>query len=169
MDDRRRKLTSVLALIIAILSVVFLPSSAYTESPRDVVISEIAWVGTTTSSSDEWIEPYSNNTGSDIDLTNWTLSAADGTPSITRTGTIPADGYYLLERTDDTTVPGVTADQTYSGGLGNDGEQLFLRHASSTLIDEVDCTGDGTPATTTPRCRALVFLSRASSASTRAG
>ena len=141
MDSSHNKLASVPILIAALLIVALLPGSGYTESPRDVVISEIAWMGTTTSSDDEWIEPYSNNTGSDIDLTNWTLSATDGTPSITLAGTIPAGGYYLLERTDDTTVPGVAADQTYSGGLHNDGEQLFLRDASSTLIDEVDCTG----------------------------
>jgi hypothetical protein len=40
---------------------------------------------------------------------------------------IPGGGHFLLERTDDTTVPDVSADQTYSGGLGNDGEDLFLR------------------------------------------
>ena len=47
-----------------------------------VVISEIAWMGTTASDDDEWIELH-NNTRSDFDLTGWTLQAADGTPSIT--------------------------------------------------------------------------------------
>ena len=122
MDSSSKRLTSVPVLIAALLIVVLLPGSGYTESPLDVVISEIAWMGTTTSSNDEWIEPYSNNTGSAIDLTSWALSAADGTPSITLAGIIPAGGYYLLERTDDTSVPGVTAGQTYSGGLNNDGE-----------------------------------------------
>jgi hypothetical protein len=45
-----------------------------------------------------------------------------------------------LERTDDDSVPGVPADQTYDGGLGNDGEDLVLRDASSTIIDHVDCS-----------------------------
>jgi hypothetical protein len=52
---------------------------------------------------------------------------------------IPGGGHFLLERTDDTTVPDVSADQTYSGGLGNDGEDLFLRGATTNLIDHVDC------------------------------
>ena len=96
-------------------------------------------MGTTTSSNDEWIELY-NNTSSAIDLSSWTLSAADGTPTITLAGSIPAGGYFLLERTDDTTVPGVVADQVYSGALGNDGENLILRDNTSTTIDQVDCS-----------------------------
>ena len=99
--DRKRSAT-MLACIQVLFLLALLPSAAYTQSTRDVVISEIAWMGTTTSSTDEWIELY-NNTGSAIDLTNWTLAAADGTPTITLAGTIPAGGHFLLERTDDTT------------------------------------------------------------------
>jgi phosphatidylserine/phosphatidylglycerophosphate/cardiolipin synthase-like enzyme len=109
------------------------------DSPLDIVLSEIAWMGTTTSGTDEWIELY-NNTSSTVDLAGWTLNAADGTPSIALSGTVPAGAYFLLERTDDTTVPGVSADQTYSGGLGNDGEDLVLRDSASTVIDHVDCS-----------------------------
>ena len=98
MGYRHKGVASGVVLVVVLLLVVLSPGSGYTESPRDVVISEIAWMGTTTSSYDEWIEPYSNNTGSAIDLTNWTLGAADDTPSITLMGTIPAGGYYLLER-----------------------------------------------------------------------
>ena len=47
----------------------------------DVVISEIAWMGTTASSYDEWIELY-NNTAGPIDLTDRTLNAVDLPPSI---------------------------------------------------------------------------------------
>jgi hypothetical protein len=83
-------------------------------------------MGTTASSADEWIERY-NNTGSPVDPSGWALSAADGSPSIPLSDSIPGGGHFLLERTDDTTVPDVSADQTYSGGLGNDGEDLFLR------------------------------------------
>ena len=99
--DRKRSAT-MLACIQVLFLLALLPSAAYTQSTRDVVISEIAWMGTTTSSTDEWIELY-NNTGSAIDLTNWTLAAADGTPTITLAGTIPAGGHFLLGRTDDTT------------------------------------------------------------------
>jgi hypothetical protein len=113
---------------------------------RDVVLNEIAWMGTTTSSSDEWIELF-NNTGGDIDLTGWTLVAADGTPNITLSGIIPANGHFLLERTDDTTVPGVAADQMYTGALLNGGEDLSLREPDSTLQDRVDAWHAGNSTT----------------------
>ena len=98
------------------------------QEPRtlDVVLNEIAWMGTLTSASDEWIELF-NNSGADIDLAGWTLTAADGTPSIVLSGTIPAGGHFLLERTDDSTIPAVPADQIYTGALTNSGEVLELR------------------------------------------
>jgi hypothetical protein len=107
-------------------------------SPLDVVVREIAWMGTTTSSADEWVELY-NNTAIAVDLTGWTVAAGDGTPVITLTGIISPAGHFLLERTNDDSVPGVPADQTYTGALGNDGEDLVLRDAASTVVDQVDC------------------------------
>ena len=80
-----------LAVLLSLILLIALPSASYTQSLRHVIISEIAWMGTTTSFNDEWIELY-NNTGGNIDLTGWTLSAADGTPSIALASTIPAGG-----------------------------------------------------------------------------
>jgi hypothetical protein len=77
-------------LIILLVS----PATAYLQSP-EVVISEIAWMGTTNSPSDEWIELY-NNTSSSMPLTGWTLTASDGTPNIALSGSIPANEHYLL-------------------------------------------------------------------------
>ena len=134
---------AVAALTAALL--LSLPSPVRAQT-LDVVLNEIAWMGSTGSSSDEWIELY-NNTASDIDLTGWTLNAADGTPSITLAGTIPAGGHFLLERTDDSTVPGVAADQIYTGGMGNAGEVLDLRDLSSTLQDKVDAWHAGVSGT----------------------
>ncbi len=139
MINCRSKTASILTWIAAGLVLALMPGSSRAGSLRDVVISEIAWMGTTTSSDDEWIELY-NNTSNPINLAGWTLAAADGTPSIALAGTIPAGGYFLLERTDDTTVPGVVADQLYTGALGNDGENLILRDDTSTVIDQVNCS-----------------------------
>lgn len=112
-------------------------SPAANPAPGDIVINEVAWMGTTASTSAEWIE-LRNNTGSPVPLAGWTLQAADGTPSIALSGTIPAYGYAVLERTSDATVPGITAHQVYTGALGNTGEHLELRDGGSTLIDDVD-------------------------------
>ncbi len=112
--------------------------AAAQETPGlDVVLNEIAWMGTTTSASDEWIELL-NNTGGDINLAGWTLTAADGTPSVTLSGIIPAGGHFLMERTDDSSVPGVPADLIFTGALGNTGEVLELRDELGGLQDGVD-------------------------------
>ncbi|MBI2450444.1 MAG: lamin tail domain-containing protein [Candidatus Nealsonbacteria bacterium] len=103
-----------------------------------VLINEIAWSGTKANSADEWLELY-NTTNSTIDLVGWTLKAADDAPSLTfSTSSIPAKGYFLLERTDDTTVNDISADFIYTGALGNDGEKLELRDAGGNLIDFID-------------------------------
>ena len=111
--------------------------AAQTTPARQVVLNEIAWMGTLASANDEWIE-LRNNTGGAINLAGWTLTAADGTPSIMLSGTIPAGGYFLLERTDDNTVPGIAADKIYTGALGNAGEILSLRDGTAGLQDFVN-------------------------------
>jgi len=136
-----RKLACI--LMVALVPAVTISQSlgapaAPKANPLDVVVSEIAWMGTTASNADEWIELY-NNTAAPIDLAGWTLIAADGTPSIVLAGTIPAGAHFLLERTDDGSVPGVTADQTYAGAMTDDGEDLVLRDGASAVIDQVDC------------------------------
>lgn len=99
-----------------------------------VVINEIAWMGTAVSATDEWIELF-NTSSEDISLAGWKLAADDGAPSISLSGSVPAGGYYLLERTDDTTVPDVTADKIYSGDLGNAGETLQLFDGQGIIVD----------------------------------
>ena len=101
------------------------------------VIHEIAWMGTTHSANDEWIELH--NPGADaVYLGGWTLAAADGAPSVALAGVLPPGGYLLLERTDDASVPGVGADLLYSGALENGGEILELRDRNAALVDRVD-------------------------------
>jgi len=108
-----------------------------------ILINEIAWMGTENSGNDEWIELY-NNTENEIDLTGWKLEAADGSPEINLEGTISANSYFLLERTDDESLSDIIADQIYTGSLSNAGEYLKLYNAENNLIDEINPT-DGWP------------------------
>jgi len=101
-------------------------------------------MGTQASANDEWIELY-NTTNQPINLTGWKLEAADGTPSITLSGTIPAQGFFLLERTIDSTVSNIPADQIYTGALEDGGEELILKDATGATIDTAN--DDGNPAT----------------------
>jgi len=109
---------------------------------RRVVINEIAWMGTQASSDDEWMELL-NTTGQPIDLTGWTLRAVDGTPEITLSGTINPYNFFLLERTDDTTIKDHPAHQIYTGALSNLGEDLELRDSNGNLIDLVSAATNG--------------------------
>jgi uncharacterized repeat protein (TIGR01451 family) len=111
---------------------------------REAVINEVGWAGTDCSPYDEWIELY-NNTGAPLDLAGWTLEAIDGTPSISLQGTIPAQGYFLLERQDDDTISDIPADLIYAGALEDAGETLELRDGAATLIDTANAGGGGWP------------------------
>ena len=142
---RIRRYTCVLLMLLSLSA-----PAAFAASAGDVVINEIAWMGTTGSTANEWIELY-NTTGSSISLTSWTLRATDGTPNITLSGSIGAYGYYLLERTDDNSVPGITADKIYTGAAGDGGELLELKDGSSNLIDSANQNGAWFAGSTTGR------------------
>jgi endonuclease/exonuclease/phosphatase family metal-dependent hydrolase len=101
------------------------------------IINEVAWMGTTASSYDEWMELH-NPSADEVNLSGWTLETTDGGITISLSGTIPAGGYFLLERTDDNSVQGIAADQIYTGTLANTGEVLELRNNTSTLVDSVN-------------------------------
>ncbi|MFH0856283.1 MAG: lamin tail domain-containing protein, partial [bacterium] len=115
------------------------------EDYLNVVINEIAWMGTSADYNDEWIELY-NNTGFPLDLNGWTLTASDGTPNIKLTGEIPSYGYYLMEHrkitdTNDDAISDITADKIYTGGLlNNDGEELLLKDGDGNLSDHINCS-----------------------------
>lgn len=121
---------------IVVIFIAVLPFSAYAA----IVVNEIAWMGTASSANDEWIE-LKNTDSEAVDVTGWSLAAADGTPEITLEGTIAPGGVFLLERTNDDTVPGVTASQIYTGALSNSGEALTLKNSDGVVADSVDASG----------------------------
>ena len=135
-----------LTLLLSLLLSHPLQAQRPTAAPGDVIISEVAWSGTAASSSDEWMELY-NTTNQAIDLTGWTIE--DGL-SIILSGQIEANSFFLLERTDDTTISNLAADQIYTGALTDGGETLILRDAGSSVIDTANGDGDVWPAGTLP-------------------
>ncbi len=110
--------------------------------PFAVLINEVAWAGTLASVSDEWIELY-NPGSTPIDLENWRL---EGGIDFTLKGTIAPRSYFLLERTDDSTVSDRSADLIYTGALSNGGETLWLKDPSGSIIDSANAAGGPWPA-----------------------
>lgn len=109
---------------------------AHTAS-ASVLINEVAWMGTVDSSTNEWIEL--SNEGSSTDLSGWVLRI-EGKKDISLTGSIGAGGYYLIERTDDDTVPSIPADlvTSFGTGLSNDGAVLILLNAAGAEMDRMN-------------------------------
>ena len=96
-------------------------------------------MGSKSSYNDEWIELY-NNTESVINLDGWKLIAENRGPQINLKGKIEASSFFLLERTDDESVPETSANFIYKGALSNEGEFLQLIDEKGNIIDEVDCS-----------------------------
>ena len=111
-----------------------LPSAA--QAASTVFINEISWMGSNISSNDEWLELY-NSGDKEANLAGWKLRAIDGTPDISLSGVIAPFGYFLLERTDDNSAPGVPADLLFKGSLENGGEDLVLTNEMGEIVDQI--------------------------------
>jgi len=108
-----------------------------------VLINEVAWMGTKNSANDEWIE-LKNIWGIPVDLSGWQLLDKDQQIKIIfgEEDIIPANSFYLLERTDDNSVPNVSADLIYTGILNNSDEALYLFNNECQLEDKVLANSD---------------------------
>ncbi|MBI2639339.1 MAG: lamin tail domain-containing protein [Candidatus Sungbacteria bacterium] len=132
--------------VLLALAVLALAQSAL----ASVVISEVAWMGTGVSTADEWVE-LKNDAGSPVDLSGWRLEWRGGEYGLTINSdkcantVLSAGGYFLLERTNDDTVPNVAADCIYTGALSNSGEVLILKNDIGAAVDQVDASA-GWPA-----------------------
>lgn len=113
---------------------------------RATVFNEVAWMGspprggesTAAAANNEWIELKNVGTN-EINLAGWQiLDESTNFRIIFDGGVIPISGFYFLERTDDGSVPGISADKIYSGALSNSGVWLRLFDPSCGLIDEID-------------------------------
>jgi len=116
--------------------------SRMSQAALQVVISEIAWMGTQASPTDEWLELY-NNSSQETILDGWLLQDGNGETIIKLKGRIAPGAFYLIERTNDSTVSDIAADifGSWGGkGLSNIGEKILLTDANLNLVDEVDCS-----------------------------
>ena len=129
-----KKTSNKPAILITFLALGLLAPSVVLAS---VVINEVAWMGSTNSPNDEWIELY-NPENYIISVEGWSIKSQSNSPTISLKGSIPAGGYFLLERTNDDSVPNIKANQIYSGALSNDGENLILTDNSGIIQDQVN-------------------------------
>jgi len=132
---------SLAACLVGIGALAPLPTHAA------VIISEIAWMGTSVDNGSfcEWVE-LANDGLESVSLSGWTLKTLDAGMSVPLSGSIAAGGFYLIERSTPSAcpdpVPGVSADlsRTFGGGLSNAGEVLILASGSAEM-DRIDASG----------------------------
>ena len=96
--------------------------SADIASTSPLLISEIMWSGNLDLPNDEWIE-LKNTTSHTLDMTKFSLSTSpspspgherDATTTLSLTGSVAPNAYFLLEHGDDQTVADVAADMIYN-------------------------------------------------------
>ena len=103
-----------------------------------IIFNEIAWMGSLNSFNDEWIE-LKNISNKEVSLAGWQLLDKNRDIEIIfdEQDFIPVNGFFLLERTDDDSVPNIKADKIYTGWLSNQNESLRLFDQNCNLIDEI--------------------------------
>jgi len=104
-----------------------------------VLINEIAWMGNESSANKEWIELW-NNSEENVNLNGWRLYSKYNTPDIALSGIMTSQGFFILERSDDLSLPYIKADLIYKGALGNSGEYLILQDNNGNIVDKIDAS-----------------------------
>ena len=116
-------------------------AGAGSPSPNKVVLNEIAWMGTRSSANDEWVE-LKNISNEKINLANWQIFNKNLSIKIKLAGTIEKKGFYLLERTNDDSVPGISSDLIYNGAIRNSDEGIYLFDDKCKLQDSAEASPD---------------------------
>jgi len=151
------KKVAIFFILIFVLGIgiYFSASKVKAASPGDVIINEVMWPGTSSSTADEWIELRNTSTTTAIDIANWTLEnvipgatlTVTTTNNLCSTTTISAGGYFLISNFASSSsainVYGqcVTSTINLIDDYAANGD-LILKDDSGTVIDQ-------TPSTTT--------------------
>ena len=136
---KHRKILAFITLLLLILPNTLFSQSVFAELSFEIVINEIAWSGSETSGTDEWIELF-NNTSSDISLSGYKFEDDDSIVFEFSDEIILANSYFLIEKNEDTTS--ISSDAIISNlSLANSGDTLRLLDSSDNSVDEVNSIG----------------------------
>lgn len=113
---------------------------------KEIIVNEIAWMGSASSSDAEWME-IKNISANAVSLSGWELLDASGKIKIlfSEGDAIPAEGFFLLSRasvstTADSIATSTTDERIYSGGLVNTGDVLALIDPQCATSDYLDAS-----------------------------
>ena len=106
---------------------------------NQVIFNEIAWMGTQESSNNEWLELKSVSS-QPVNLDGWQIFNKNQNLVIhfgPEDQLLP-NRLFLLERTDDGTLPYKKADKIYQGGIKNSEETLYFFNTQCQLQDLIE-------------------------------
>jgi hypothetical protein len=116
-----------------------------------IVINEIGWAGTKANPEDQWVELL-NLTDKPIDLSGWVLRWRRKNPStpeeeqwkeIKLKGSIPAFGFFLLERGHDEVVSDIPADLIFPTFVEMVGKRVELKFSiEGDVVELIDSAGN---------------------------
>lgn len=129
---------SLAVIISSILGILLVPRFAQ----ASVRISEVAWMGSSNSQYEEWIELY-NDGQEPVDLSGWKVLKSGEILLTNLSGSIASNDYYLVCRTTGTlTQPlgGICnlVNPFGGSGLNNTSEQLILTNNQSEVVERID-------------------------------
>jgi hypothetical protein len=132
----------LMSRFLLLVFVYFFPSVAFAQ----VVINEVAWMGTAENWRYEWLELL-NNSSQEVSLDGWVieLSRTDIDFTINLEGGISAGDYFLIVASEDI-FPFYDYNYANLGGkFINSGQRVVLKNANGDIVDEIDAL-DGWPA-----------------------
>lgn len=131
-------------LFLSLLLFLLVPSLVFAKDEKKIIINEIMWMGSSASTSDEWIELY-NPTDQKIDLSRWVLSGVatgGGDLVIPESLTISANGYFLISNysdSSDKSIVDIASDWvTTSVSLANSDRKIILKDRGGNIIDQAN-------------------------------
>lgn len=135
--------TTVTSTPVAIAAPCAFPVSAPASSTtRGIILNEIAWMGSPSSSTAEWME-IKNISSAPVALAGWELLDISGKIKISfgaNDGTLAPGGLLVLARGSSTPSATVTVGKTYSGDLPNTGDVLALMDPQCNVSDYLDAS-----------------------------
>lgn len=104
---------------------------------HQLVIHEIAWMGTTLSPDQKWIELY-NPGNRPVSMEGWKLRCRERRFVVDLEGTVAPGDTFLIIREEYPHLPGITADMTFTGEWCDHQVRLLLTDRRGRLVDSVD-------------------------------
>ena len=139
--------------VLTLLAGLLLPGKTFVQaviqSEQQVVINELMWMGSDTSTADEWIE-LANNSSGEVSLNGWSLNYLKSGEEAVMIGfedfSIQPDGFFVISNYSSSQSRLESDPDLVSSAVSLPNSQLLLRlrNVSGAIVDEVD-DGSGAP------------------------